>query len=90
MPNELPARDSMLKAWVDKRSDAWHDGYDEGMAILSEWGFKTYPDTPDDRYLHYLYLQGVAQAITNKAREVGDLNLPRVSDDPQNKRRAPR
>ncbi len=93
MAEHIEARDSMLEEWVDKRSDAWHDGYDTAGKLIDQLGMNRLPEgvTNNDRYLQYLFLQGVAQAFTNLAREVGNVNFGRGGqEDPQNKRRVPK
>ena len=82
----IEARDSETKEWVDKRSNAWHRGYEAGeMLIKSVAAREAAPDGAmgDERYLYYLYLQGMAQAFTNLAREVGEINAPHLREDPQ-------
>lgn len=89
MADRIEARDSEAKEWVDRRSEAWHKGYDMGESFLAN-RVTIIPDAPTEpnaRYLFYFYLQGVAQAVANRARDVGGINFGRTQEDPQNHNR---
>ena len=90
MKERIEARDSEEKVWVKRREASWRDGYRNGQELAEALGELLEPcDDPDHQYMRYLYAQGIAQAITNHAREVGGVNFSRAQEEAQNKNRRP-
>lgn len=81
---EIEARDSMTKEWVEKRKNAWDLGHQTGNSLVEDLVLAGgLPTDPNTRYLHYLYLLGVKQAIENHAREVGEVNFGSAQQEAQ-------
>jgi len=90
MAERIEARDSEEKKWVRLRQEAWQRGYEGGNILIEQNKFReAAPTAPDNRYLYYLHIQGMAQAFTNLAREIGEVNFGRTHEEAQNKNRVP-
>jgi hypothetical protein len=80
MAERIEARDSETKEWADKRSNAWHEGYQAGEAWVSEQNTGY-----GEPYLRYQFLLGLAQAITNHGREIAGVNFSAAQVEAQRK-----
>jgi hypothetical protein len=91
MGEQIEARDMMTKDWVKKRKEAWQAGYKRGQELVAalDERLEPCPEDLDHQYLRYLYALGIAQAFTNRGRELGVTNFGRTQEEAQNKNRVP-